>query len=175
MQRDGDVVAADGGVLSVDLPGTFFMSIKHRNHLGALCTNVLTVANAAVALDFTSLGNDDLFSNPGFSGQVAMTTVGGVRALYTGNANFDDRIKYDGAQNDTQIAASQVLNHPHNAGVILNYANAEGYYSGDINMDGLVLYDGANNDRQFILNTVLTYPLNQNLLSNYNGLLEQMP
>lgn len=175
LQRDGDVVAADGGVLSVDLPGTFFMSIKHRNHLGALCTNVLTVANAAVALDFTSLGNDDLFSNPGFSGQVAMTTVGGVRALYTGNANFDDRIKYDGAQNDRQIAASQVLNHPNNAGVILNYANAEGYYSGDINMDGLVLYDGANNDRQFILNTVLTYPLNQNLLSNYNGLLEQMP
>jgi len=175
LQRDGDIVAADGGVVTVALPGTFLMSIKHRNHLGALSSNVLTVANAAVALDFTSLSNDDLFSNPGFSGQVAMATIGGKRALYSGNANFDERIKYDGAANDRQIAASQVLTHPDNSGLILNYANANGYYSGDINMDGVVLYDGANNDRQLILNTVLTYPLNQNLLSNYNGLLEQMP
>lgn len=175
LQRDGDVVAADGGAITVDLPASFFISIKHRNHLGVLASNAVTVTNAAAALDFTTLGNDALFFNPGFSGQVAMATIGGNRALYSGNANFDERIKYDGAANDRQIVASQVLTHPNNAGLILNFANANGYYSGDVNMDGVVLYDGANNDRQLILNTILTYPLNQNLLSNYNGLLEQMP
>lgn len=175
LQRDGDIVAADGGALTVDLPGTFFISIKHRNHFGALANSMVTVVNAAAALDFTTLGNDGLFANPGFSGQVAMITVGLKKALFSGNASLDDRIKYDGASNDRQILASQVLTHPNNTGQILNYANTKGYYSGDINMDGVVLYDGANNDRQFILNTVLTYPLNQNMLSNYNGLLEQMP
>ncbi len=175
LQRDGDVVAADGGALTVDLPGTFLIAIKHRNHFGALSSTAVTVTNAAVTLDFTTLTNDDLFSNPGFSGQVSMTTIGGNKALYSGNANFDIRIKYDGVANDRQMTASQVLSHPNNTGLILNFANAEGYYSGDINMDGVVLYDGANNDRQLILNTVLTYPLNLNLLTNYNGLLEQMP
>lgn len=175
LQRDGDVVAADGGVVTVNLPASFFISIKHRNHFGAMASNAVAVANAAVSLDFTTLANSALFFNPGFSGQVAMPTVGGIKALYSGNANFDERIKYDGSGNDRQISASQVLTHPNNAGVILNFANANGYYSGDINMDGVVLYDGANNDRQLILNTVLTYPLNQNMLSNYNGLLEQVP
>lgn len=175
VQRDGDVVAADGGPLTVSLPGQFLISIKHRNHFGALASTVLTVANAAVTLDFTTLPNASLFSSPGFSGQVAMATVGSSRALYSGNANFDNRVKYDGAANDRQIAASQVLSYPNNTNLLLNYANTNGYYSGDINMDGIVLYDGANNDRQLILNTVLIYPLNLNMLSNYNGLLEQMP
>lgn len=176
LQRDGDVVAANGGPLLVTaLPSTFRVSIKHRNHFGALYSQALTVVNQAVSLDFTTLTNANLYALPGHTGQESMATVGAVRALYTANANFDNQIKYDGLANDRQVAASQVLSHPGNASQVLNYANAVGYASGDVNLDGKVLYDGANNDRQLMLNIIVTYPLNTNILPNYNGMLEQLP
>lgn len=176
LQSDGDIVAANGGPLVVaGLPATFKVSVKHRNHLGALCNQTLTAVNQQVTLDFTTLTDANLFALSGFTGQVAMATVGGVRALYCSNANFDAQVKYDGLANDRQVAASQVLSFPANASQILNYANATGYFSGDVNMDGKVLYDGANNDRQIILNIIVTYPLNTNVLANYNGMFEQMP
>ncbi|RDI09725.1 hypothetical protein [Flavobacterium sp. AG291] len=174
IQRDGDIVAANGGPLVLNLPSTFRVSIKHRNHFGALYNQVLTATNQAVALDFTTLTDANLYAAPGFTGQQAMATVSGVRALYAGNANFDSQVKYDGSANDRQVAASQVLSFPGNASQILNYSNATGYFSGDVNMDGKVLYDGANNDRQLILNIIVTYALNTNTLSNYNGMSEQV-
>ena len=175
LQRDGDVVAADGNPLVLDLPGEFYVAVKHRNHFGALSLQNVTVASAQASVDFTTLANDDLFILPGTPGALAMTTVNGNRALYSGNANYDIRIKYDGSANDRQVVASQVLSHPGNTSQILNYANTTGYFSGDVNMDGRVLYDGANNDRQLILNIVINYPLNSNMLSNFNGMLEQIP
>jgi hypothetical protein len=176
VQRDGDIIAANGGPLAVEgLPGTFMVSIKHRNHFGALSTQVLTVVNDEVTLDFTTITNANLYAMPGFSGNEAMATVGGLRALYSGNANFDSQVKYDGAGNDRQVAAAQVLTFPGNTSQLLNYSNAITYASGDINLDGKVAYDGANNDRQVMLNIVVTYPLNTNGLGNYNGLSEQIP
>lgn len=174
IQRDGDIVAANGGPLVVNLPSTFRIAIKHRNHFGALYNQALTATNQAATLNFTTLTDGDLYAAPGFTGQQAMATVGGVRALYAGNANFDSQIKYDGSANDRQVSASQVLSFPGNASQILNYSNATGYFSGDINMDAKVLYDGANNDRQFILNIIVTYALNTNTLANYNGMSEQV-
>lgn len=175
VQRDGDVVAANGGALVANLPGTFRVSIKHRNHFGALYNQALTVANQAVTLDFTTTTSANLFALTGYTGDQAMATVGAVRALYCGNANFDNQVKYDGLANDRQVTASQVLSHPGNASQILNYANANLYASGDVNMDGRVLYDGAGNDRQIMLNIIVTYPLNTNVLPNYNGMFEQLP
>lgn len=175
LQRDGDVVAADGNPIVLDLPAEFFVAVKHRNHFGALSLQSATVTGAEATVDFTILEDDDLFVLSNTPGALAMTTVNGSRALYSGNANYDIRIKYDGAANDRQVVASQVLSDSGNTSQILNYANTTGYFSGDVNMDGRVLYDGANNDRQLILNIVITYPLNNNTLSNFNGMLEQIP
>lgn len=176
LQRDGDVVAANGGPLVVSgIPLNFKLSVKHRNHFGALYNNVITATGQQATLDFTTITDGDLFALPGFTGANAMITIGGVKALYSGNANFDTQVKYDGLSNDRQVSASQVLSHSGNASQILNYANATGYFSGDINMDGKALYDGANNDRQLILGNVINYPLNVNGLTNYNGMFEQMP
>lgn len=176
VQRDGDIVAADGGPLNLDgLPQNFTVSIKHRNHLGALSTQVLTATGGSVTLDFTTIANQNLYVIPGTDAQAAMATVAGVRALYAGNGNFDRQVKYDGASNDRQVVASQVISHPGNQSQLLNYSTATGYFTGDVNLDGRALYDGANNDRQLILNIIITYPLNQETLSNYNGMFEQIP
>ena len=176
LQRDGDIVGADGNQLVLPaLPENFYIAVKHRNHLGAMGAQPLTVQNGEVTIDFTLLNDNQLYTLPGASAGIPMATVNGVRALYPGNANFDRRVKYDGAGNDRQMLGFQVLSHPGNTGQVLNYAGAEGYFSGDINMDGKVLYDGANNDRQLILNIILTYPLNTGSLSNFNDMLEQIP
>lgn len=178
LQRDGDVIASDGGPLVVSgLPETFYISVKHRNHFGAMGLNILTVLNSEVTIDFTTIDDADLYSLSGFTGSNAMVTISGVgvKALYTGNANYDDHVKYDGAANDRQVLASQVLNHESNTNQVLNFSSATGYFSGDVNMDGKVLYDGANNERVIIQNIILTYPLNTNGLSNYNGMIEQIP
>lgn len=176
LQRDGDIVAADGGELIVQgLPENFYVAVKHRNHLGAMGAQPLTVQNGEVTIDFTLLNDNELYTLPGNAAGIPMATVNGVRALYPANASFDRRVKYDGAGNDRQVLGFQVLSHPDNTGQVLNYAGAEGYFSGDINMDGKVLYDGANNDRQLILNIILTYPLNTGGLSNFNDMLEQIP
>ena len=176
LQRDGDIVASDGGLLTVaGLPEMFYIAVKHRNHFGAMGANVLTVVNSEVTLDFTTIDNASLFSISGSSPELAMVTVGGIKAFYMGNANFDSRVKYDGAANDRQFAASQVLSHPSNSNQTLNFSSATGYSSGDINMDGKVLYDGGGNDRILIQNTVITYPLNTSGLNNFNGMIEQLP
>lgn len=176
IQRDGNIIASNGGALIIsDLPERFYIAVKHRNHFGAMGAQSLLVTNGQVTLNFTTLADEDIFSLPGYTSQVSMITVGGVKALYTGNASFDAQIKYDGAANDRQFAASQVLSHSGNLSGVLNFSNATGYLSGDINMDGKVLYDGANNDRQIILGTIISYPLNSNGLNNYNGMFEQLP
>ena len=177
VQRDGDVVAANGGPLVVsNLPGTFKISIKHRNHFGAMGANTVTVSNANATLDFTTLTGTALYSLPGNTSNISMATLdGGVRALYAGNANLDVKTKYDGVTNDRQVIGSQVLSYPGNSGLVLNYSNATGYFSGDINMDGKALYDGANNDRQLILSIVINYPLNTSDLNNFNDMIEQIP
>jgi hypothetical protein len=176
LQRDGDVVAANGGPLVVTaLPQTFYVAVKHRNHFGTMGRNVLTATSGQATLDFTTLTDANIYVLPGTTSQVSMITVGAVKALYCGNANFDIRVKYDGAANDRQVAAGQVLSHVNNVGHVLNFSSATGYLSGDINMDGKVLYDGANNDRQIILGIVIAYPLNTSGLNNFNGMLEQIP
>lgn len=176
LQRDGDIVAANGGPLVVtSLPQTFYVAVKHRNHFGSMGANALTVSGAQATLDFTTLTDANIFMLPGTTSQVSMVTVGSVKALYCGNANYDIRVKYDGAANDRQVAAGQVLSHVNNVGHVLNFSSATGYLSGDINMDGKVLYDGANNDRQIILGIIIGYPLNTNGLNNFNGMLEQIP
>jgi len=176
LQRDGDIVSASGDALVVsNLPENFIVAVKHRNHFGTMSANAVTVEDNTVTIDFTTMAMTDFYTLPGNAQGVPVVTVGGLRALRAGNANYDRRIKYDGVNNDRQMQGSQVLSHLDNTGQVLNFAGAEGYFSGDINMDGKVLYDGANNDRQIILNIVVTYPLNTGTLANYNDLVEQIP
>lgn len=176
LQRDGDIVSATGDALVVsNLPESFIVAVKHRNHFGAMSAEAVTVQNNTATLDFTTMALNDFYTLPGNASGVPVVAVSGLQALRAGNANYDRRIKYDGVNNDRQMQGSQVLSHIGNTSQVLNFAGAEGYFSGDINMDGKVLYDGVNNDRQIILNIVVTYPLNTGTLANYNDLVEQIP
>ncbi len=180
VQRDGDVVdAATGGALRISsVPETFYVAVKHRNHFGAMTANPITASMGLASIDFTSLSDANTYHLSTSPDNVAMYDVDMTgytgKALFAGNANYDNKIKYDGVNNDRQTMGSQVLSDPGNTGQVLNF-NSEGYLSGDINMDGTVKYDGVGNERQVMQNSVLTYPLNTGNLNNYNNMIEQIP
>jgi len=176
VQRDGDVVAAqDGGDLIVtSIPRSFFVSVKHRNHLGTMTATAIPIAGEMAVIDFTTKAHADLYHLPGYD-TLAVTTVLNKRALWIGNTNKDGKSKYDGPNNDRIVANFEVVTESGNTQNALNYDFATGYYQGDVNMDGKVKYDGVGNDMILIQNGVITYPLNISFLKNFNDLLEQLP
>ena len=177
LQRDGDVVAADGEDLTLSFPAdeeAFFISVRHRNHLGVMTAMPVPVEKQHLRIDFTTLSDKDLYHKQGYDG-VEMAVVNHRRALWVGNANGDNKVKYDSGGADRGMLANNVALHDENPTQILNFGQAFGYYLGDANMDGVVKYDGALNDRIIIQSTVILYPLNEFKLNNYNDMLEQLP
>ena len=181
LQRDGDIVKTDGvspltfnGLVGQQL----YVVVKHRNHLGVMTSTPITMTSTGTLVDFTTKTDADLFHKvvgvTDYADQ-EMTTVNGVRALWAGDTNGDNKVKYDGPANDRINIFSQALGFIGNTSSFYNYNNALGYFSGDVNLDGKVKYDGTNNDNIFIFSNNQNYPLNAAKLYNYNNLIEQLP
>lgn len=142
LRRDGRLVDLDGS-LTVRIPGTtslYYLAVHHRNHLP-----VMTAAAgfpAGALLDLTDPGV------PTFGSQAQQQVAPGIMAMWPGNANGDDRIKYTGTGNDRDPVLTAI-------GGTIPTAVVNGTYSNnDINMDGSVKYTGSNNDRDPILTTI---------------------
>jgi hypothetical protein len=112
-----------------------FLSVRHRNHLGVLCTTVL--AGNGEVTDFTLPGTPTY-------GTDAQRYTNGSLALWPGNVNLDRKVKYTGVNNDRDgiLAVS---------GGLVPTSIATGYLAEDVNLDGVVSYTGANNDRDAVL------------------------
>jgi hypothetical protein len=97
--------------------------------------------------------------------------------LWAGNGNNDDKVKYQGGNNDLNTTLSQVLSFPGNSpGFSYNYDFAFGYFSGDYNMDGKSKYQGTDNDVNIVLASILNHPLNSGGFAyNFDLLIEQLP
>ena len=178
VQRDGDIVdaATGGGIVTNGLPERFYVSIKHRNHLGVMTATPFDISiSTTVTFDFTTATSSDLYHRTGYDGYEMATDASGKKCLWAGNANADTRTKYDGALNDRLKISSDVIDFPTNTSKSYIFNNALGYFMGDINMDGRVKYDGLNNDRILIQEIILSYSLNPSGLSNYNNMIEQLP
>jgi hypothetical protein len=179
LQRDGDIVDAltGGSIITNGLPSTFYISVKHRNHLGVMTAAPLSSTNSTVTFDFTTAADIDIYNTTAtYEGLERATDANtGKRLLWAGNANADSKTKYDGAGNDRLKISSDVIGFLGNSGGSYVYNNALGYFMGDINMDGKVKYDGNGNDRILIQQIIQTYPLNTGVLNNYNNMLEQLP
>lgn len=169
VQRDGDIVSADGTspIQFTSQNNDYYVEINHRNHLGTMTRDQVTLSNTPTPLNFTD-GSLPLYGN--FS-QVEINPT--TYALWGGNANADDRTRYQGSNNDTNFIKDQVRFHPNNPSnsnffVYFDYSNA------DINMDGRVRYQGSNNDTNIIKDIVRLHP-NNPALSNFFLILQQTP
>jgi hypothetical protein len=97
----------------------------------------------------------------------------GTRAMFAGNANPDNKVKYQGIGSDRNTILAQLLNYPVNVYYEYNYNFAFGYFSGDVNMDGQLKYQGPGNDSSLILSNLLNYTTGTS--QSYDFMIEQLP
>ncbi len=122
-------------------PGDYYVSVRHRNHLGVMTANPVPFIGGNAFLDLAS------DSTPLFG---ANALDPGTHALWPGNAHVTSnpqRIKYIGANDDRDPILQRI-------GGTVPTASIVGYYNEDLNMDGIVKYVGANNDRDVVLQTI---------------------
>lgn len=181
VQRDGDVVDLDG-VSHLRIPGvaadSFFVAIRHRNHLGAMSEKVFS----GDLIDFTSL-DQPIFNfgsrlNNGYNYtglSMNELIVPGYRALWGGDFDGDGKLKFVNPGDDQNVLFFEVFAYPENLVNTSNYNFAYGYLQGDYNMDGKSKYDNPNDDKNYLFSQILLYPLNTGLLANFNFFLQQIP
>ena len=181
LQRDGDIVDVDGvGYLRFSgmSPDTFYIVVRHRNHLGAMSKKHPSYQ----LLDFSDI-NTPVFDfgntkNNGYSYEgLAMNTLvyPGYRALWAGDFNGDRKLKFVNPHDDQNILFFDVLTHPENVNTSSNFNFGYGYFQGDFDLDGKAKYDNPNDDKNLLFSQILLYPLNVSLLSNFNFFIEQVP
>ncbi len=143
VQRDGDVVAANGAsVLTFGVaPGSYHVVVRHRNHLGAMTLAAVDLTGAPPTVDFRSVATSTYGTN-------ARKTIGSAMVLWAGNVLIDApppiQLQYTGGGNDRDPILAEI-------GGSVPSNTVSGYLLADVNMDGMVKYIGAGNDRDPIL------------------------
>ena len=168
LQRDGDIVSADGisPIQFTPQNKDYYVEVNHRNHLGAM-TNSLINLDTTPLLDFTD-GSVLTYGNFA-QAEIATSTY----ALWAGNANGDNRVRYLGPSNDTNRIKDSVLNHLGNF-TNSNYYPYRGYDNSDLNLNGIIRYLGPGNDTNILKDVIRSHPLNITL-SNYYPIFSQIP
>jgi Ig-like domain CHU_C associated len=139
VQRDGDVVASDG-VSTVTFnvgSGSYYVAVRHRNHLGAMTSTAIALTAAPVAIDLSA-------TTTGTWGVSARKQIGAVMVLWAGNTLLNSQISYTGLNNDRDPILVAI-------GGVIPTNTVVSYNSTDVNMDGVTKYTGATNDRDPIL------------------------
>jgi hypothetical protein len=148
IQRDGDVVDTDGvsPLRCVGTaPGSYHVAIRHRNHLGAMTADAMSLGGSPVVVDFTA--NELVTYGTNATKQLVL---GGPRLLWAGNASPNDRLRYTNAANDRDaILAYIIASTPPPVAVTSVVSNV--YTEQDTNLDGVVKYANSQNDREIIL------------------------
>lgn len=155
LQKDGDIVDTDG-ISPVNLAGnaagSYYISIKHRNHLGVRSSASLGLMKVTSSAYNFSTGLAQALTP---SSSSAMTNKYGVGItttnfmLWAGNGNTNNSVRYAGPQNDETVLLN---NAPLNGNKL---TVASGYYQADYNMNGSVRYAGAQNDENILVNVSL--------------------
>jgi hypothetical protein len=142
VRRDGLVVDMDGHS-PVDMncgAGSYFLRIRHRNHLGVTASTPITLGATSTDMDLTSTLTLTFGTN-------AQQEINGRRILWAGDVTSDGVVKYVGPGNDRD-AILLALGGTSSTATLIAYDRA------DVNLDGMVKYTGLNNDRDRVLLTL---------------------
>ena len=146
--RDGDIVSAGGGgPIEVSLPpGNFYLSVKHRNHLGTMTATAAVESGTINIVDFTTRTAAQLYNKPGGDG-LEQAVINGVNALRAGDVNADGQVYFTAPANDRDAILSILGGNQF--GYIVAYSGA------DVNLDAQVYFTAPGNDRDLLLALVL--------------------
>jgi hypothetical protein len=175
VQRDGDVVGMDGTTaltFSQSTAGSYYVSVRHRNHLGVMTASPIELDNSGVVVDFTSPSLDVFNTAPIHDGN-ERADYNGMKALWAGNTTADDKVVFAGQSNDKDPIFNEIDQAPGNFFNLQTFI-LSGYQLGDVNLDGKSIFAGQNNDVDPIFNNVDGYPANFFKLQTY-VLPQQLP
>ena len=96
------------------------------------------------------------------------------KALWAGNALPDNKVVFQGTEND-RIIRARVIAAQSSSPFILPFYVVVGYFNSDINMDGDVIFQGTGNDVEFIYQNVMKNHPGNTLNSNNFIIQEQLP
>lgn len=164
LQRDGDLMDASTGDTTLKLseltPDSYYISVRHHNHLGVMSMNPVNLsATANTVVDFINPATATYGNN-------ARLIANTKAMLWAGNANSDSQAIANGPANDTGVILGDVLLANENQSVSTNY-RMPGYQPTDINLDGLTIFAGPENDVNMLLGNVLLHPSNGTFSANY--------
>jgi hypothetical protein len=131
-----------------------YLAVRHRNHLGIRTSTALDW-RGGVAYNFTTGSSQAYGTNP----MVEVSTSPSVWAMWGGNTNGDDKVRYASSGNDKEGILNAVLNHSGNFFGSKSY-QFQAYSNLDSNMNSYVRYASSGNDKEGILNSVLNHPGN---------------
>ena len=179
VQRDGDVVDPADGVspVSISKPaGNYYVSVRHRNHLGIMTAQPIALSITPTVIDFINMSDANVWNQSGYDGLEGQRVPGNRRALWACNTNMNTNVKFSGLNNDSNPILTAVLNEVGNTTDNYGYIGTIGYYLEDVNMDGRVRYNSLFSDANQVLSSVLNYPLNA-VVKNYSfvAFLQQLP
>ncbi|WMP16408.1 hypothetical protein [Thiothrix lacustris] len=165
VQCDGDIIDPITGSTSLTLndltPGNYYVSVRHRNHLGIMTANPVTISSSVAMVDFTKPST----SVYGKESRITANS-GTVALLWAGNANTDIRVIANGPSNDTSVILGDILLAKDNLSASTNY-RLNGYQATDLNMDGVTIFTGPSNDVNVLLGNILLHPGNSTYSANY--------
>lgn len=173
VQRDGDIVDVDGisPLTFSDAPaGNYYVAIRHRNHLGVMSANPVKIYGSKV-VDFTNPAAPNGLTTWGTATQ--QQQLDGKFSLWPGNANSDNKVTFDGNNNDKDRISALVVNAEGNSTFSSNFILV-GYAEEDINLDGTTKFDGSENDKDDLSVLVITHSDNNTFATNYI-IFEQLP
>ncbi len=176
VQRDGDIVEVDGIspiTFNTVVAANYFVSVRHRNHLGVMSQTALPLTQVVSTIDFRSAATPTyvLANSPIHQSQVDVVQG---KALWAGNALYDGQVIYQGTDNDVNVIYQQVIAATGNP-FLLPFFILSGYYTGDVNMDGEVIFQGTTNDVEYIYQNVINNHPGNALKQNFFIIQEQLP
>ena len=177
LQRDGDIVETDGisPVLFTQVgPGSYHVAIRHRNHLGILSANPMTLSTTATSVDFR-LNANVAYKRTTTATDQAQVVVNQGYAMWSGNVVVDDKVVYQGTNNDVENIYQTIINASGNSTFQIPTYKLNGYFRTDINMDGVTLFAGSGNDTEFIYMNIITNHPGNTLRTSIFSISEQKP
>lgn len=151
IQRDGEIVDLDG-TSEVRFVGMgaddYYLTVRHRNHLGVRTAVAIALSKTSSGQDFTT-SMASAYKPVSLQNEPMAEPETGVFALWGGNANGNNNVRYSGPANDQNQLLNNCLNG--SKGTVLS----KQYNRCDLNMNGNIRYSGPTNDQNFLLNNVL--------------------
>ena len=170
IQRDGDVVSPVDGTSALQFTGipagNYYVSIRHRNHLGAMSANPVLLGSTTATVDLTNAAQPAYKLTGVTSSNYPQFVSGNKAMLWAGNAAFNNQVIFQGPNNDADMIFFTIISDPLNTQVISNFIY-RGYNQSDVNMDGKTVFQGPDNEVDIIFFNVLMHLENPGFLANY--------